>query len=70
MSISCRRRVSALALAAGAAVASSLSLVSSARAQVATMGKGYQYFVNNGVQIWNFATPSRGSAQYKWNVSF
>ena len=65
MSIDCRRRrVSALVLAAGAAVASSFVGAAPAQAQVATLGKGYQYFLNNGLQIWGL---DQGASTFDYN---
>src|SRR3954463_5083116 len=59
---SSRRNVSALAIAAGAVVASSIA--TPAQAQVATLGKGYQYFLNNGLQIWGL---DQGASNFNYN---
>src|SRR3954467_7666571 len=60
---SSHRKVSALAIAAAAAVASSVA-TTPAQAQVATLGKGDQYFLNNGVQIWGL---DQGASTFDYN---
>jgi autotransporter-associated beta strand protein len=60
-----RRRAGAIGLAcAAAAAAAALAMPADLHAQVATLGKGHSYFVNNGLQIWGL---DQGAAVFNYN---